>query len=136
VSKTGARPYSGNCDFLIPDRFTDETPRHRVYLDAFYINRFEVTVGLYERFVKDMEAQGSLGPTLTYPHEYCYRCRSGGVGMRRREFIAGTISMAAVSPLVAQPVANSRRLAIFSVQEPKALMHERSENRYYSASEK
>jgi putative tryptophan/tyrosine transport system substrate-binding protein len=52
--------------------------------------------------------------------------------MRRREFIAGTISMAAVSRLAAQPVVNSRRLAIFSVSGPNALMHERGENRYYN----
>jgi putative ABC transport system substrate-binding protein len=51
--------------------------------------------------------------------------------MRRREFIAGAISMVAVPPLAAQPVANSRRLAIFSLSESNALMNERSESRYY-----
>src|ERR1700692_328102 len=51
--------------------------------------------------------------------------------MRRRDFMVGAISMAAVSRAVAQPVANSPRLAIVSVAEPSAQMHERSENRYY-----
>lgn len=51
--------------------------------------------------------------------------------MKRREFIAGAISMVAVPPLAAQPVVNSRRLAIFSVFESTTLMNERSENRYY-----
>jgi putative ABC transport system substrate-binding protein len=51
--------------------------------------------------------------------------------MRRRDFMVGAISMAAVSRAVAQPVANSPRLAIVSVAEPSALMHEQSENRYY-----
>jgi putative ABC transport system substrate-binding protein len=51
--------------------------------------------------------------------------------MKRREFIAGAISMVAAPPLAAQPVANSRRLAIFSISESNALMNERSENRYY-----
>src|ERR1700675_4813118 len=51
--------------------------------------------------------------------------------MRRRDFMVGAISMDAVSRAVAQPVANSPRLAIVSVAEPSALMHEQSENRYY-----
>ena len=29
-----------------------EAPRHRVYLDAFYIDRYEVTNALFERFVQ------------------------------------------------------------------------------------
>ncbi|SHL44405.1 putative ABC transport system substrate-binding protein [Bradyrhizobium lablabi] len=53
--------------------------------------------------------------------------------MRRREFIAGAISAATVSRLAAQPAGTSQRLAIFSPSEPSALMHERSENRYYRA---
>jgi len=53
--------------------------------------------------------------------------------MRRREFLAGGLSIAVgVSPAAAQP-ATSRRLAIFSLLEPAALMHEESENRYYRA---
>ena len=53
--------------------------------------------------------------------------------MRRRDFIAGTISVAATSRLSAQPAPKARRLAIFSLSEPSALMNERSENRYYRA---
>src|SRR6266851_1720964 len=51
--------------------------------------------------------------------------------MRRRDFIVGAISATAVSRVAAQSSINSRRLAIVSVSEPSALMHERSENRYY-----
>jgi len=52
--------------------------------------------------------------------------------VRRREFVAGAISVAAgTSRLAAQPA--SRRLAIFSPSEPSALMHEKSDNRYYRA---
>jgi putative ABC transport system substrate-binding protein len=51
--------------------------------------------------------------------------------MRRRDFIVGAISATAVSRAAAQPSTASRRLAIVSVLEPSALMHERSENRYY-----
>jgi putative ABC transport system substrate-binding protein len=51
--------------------------------------------------------------------------------MRRRDFIVGAISAGAVSRVAAQYNTNSRRLAIVSVAEPSALMHEQSENRYY-----
>jgi putative tryptophan/tyrosine transport system substrate-binding protein len=50
--------------------------------------------------------------------------------MRRRSFIAGVTSTAAITGVAAQPAA-SRRLAIFSPAEPSALMHGRSDNRYY-----
>jgi putative ABC transport system substrate-binding protein len=54
--------------------------------------------------------------------------------MRRREFLAGGLSVAAgFSRATAQPATASRRLAIFSLSEPAALMHEKSENRYYRA---
>lgn len=54
--------------------------------------------------------------------------------MRRREFLAGGLSVAAgVSRAAAQPATARRRLAIFSLSEPAALMHEKSENRYYRA---
>jgi putative ABC transport system substrate-binding protein len=54
--------------------------------------------------------------------------------MRRREFIAGAISIAAgTSRVSAQPAGTSRRLAIFSPSEPSSLMHEKSDNRYYRA---
>jgi len=33
--------------------FHDETPRHTVYLDAFYIDKYEVTVGQYKQFIKE-----------------------------------------------------------------------------------
>jgi formylglycine-generating enzyme required for sulfatase activity len=38
----------------------DEKPRHRVYLDAYYIDKHEVTNALYKRF---MEAKGQAAPT-------------------------------------------------------------------------
>jgi putative ABC transport system substrate-binding protein len=54
--------------------------------------------------------------------------------VRRREFIAGAISVAAgASRASAQPAGASRRLAIFSPSEPSALMQEKSDNRYYRA---
>ena len=54
--------------------------------------------------------------------------------MRRREFLAGGLSVAAgVSRAAAQPATAPRRLAIFSLGEPAALMQEKSENRYYRA---
>jgi putative tryptophan/tyrosine transport system substrate-binding protein len=51
--------------------------------------------------------------------------------MRRRDFMIGAISASAVSRAGAQPITGSPRLAIVSVTEPSALMHEQSENRYY-----
>src|SRR4051812_48720555 len=57
----------------------------------------------------------------------------GGSHMKRREFISGAVSLAATSRLSAQPASALRRLAIFSLSEPAALMHEKSENRYYRA---
>jgi putative ABC transport system substrate-binding protein len=51
--------------------------------------------------------------------------------MRRREFLAGAMSIAATSRVSAQPAGTSQRLAIFSPSEPSALMHEKSDNRYY-----
>src|SRR5882724_4547995 len=53
--------------------------------------------------------------------------------MRRREFIAGAMSVAGLSRVSAQPAGGSRRLAIFSPSELSTLMHEKSENRYYRA---
>jgi putative ABC transport system substrate-binding protein len=53
--------------------------------------------------------------------------------MRRREFIVGAGSFVAASRAVAQQPPASRRLAIFSLSEPAALMNERSDNRYYRA---
>lgn len=53
--------------------------------------------------------------------------------MRRREFIVGAASLVAVSRAVAQQPRASKRLAIFSLSEPTALMNERSDNRYYRA---
>ena len=32
--------------------YDDEKPRHRVYLDAFYVDKFELTNALFERFVR------------------------------------------------------------------------------------
>lgn len=54
--------------------------------------------------------------------------------MRRREFLAGGLSVAAgISRAAAQPATAPRRLAIFSLGEPAALMQEKSDNRYYRA---
>ena len=54
--------------------------------------------------------------------------------MKRRDFIAGAISVAAgASRVSAQPAGASRRLAIFSPSEPSVLMQEKSDNRYYRA---
>jgi putative ABC transport system substrate-binding protein len=54
--------------------------------------------------------------------------------MRRREFLAGAISIVAgASRALAQPADAFQRLAIFSPSEPAALMQERSDNRYYRA---
>jgi putative tryptophan/tyrosine transport system substrate-binding protein len=53
--------------------------------------------------------------------------------MKRREFLAGGILAVAMSPALGEGRANNARLAIYSPSEPGALMHERSENRYYKA---
>ncbi len=53
------------------------------------------------------------------------------IAMRRREFMAGAISAAAVSCAAAQQPGASKRIAIFSPSEPSANMHANSENRYY-----
>src|SRR5260370_39919828 len=50
--------------------------------------------------------------------------------MRRREFVVGAVSFAAVTRVAAQPVANSRRLAIVNVSDSHALMHEDSDDSY------
>jgi iron(II)-dependent oxidoreductase len=40
-------------EFLMgSNEYTDETPPHRVYLDAFHIDRYETTNALYERFMR------------------------------------------------------------------------------------
>ena len=49
--------------------------------------------------------------------------------MKRRDFLAGAISVAAGSHVSAQGI--SRRLAICSLGESSSLMRERSDNRYY-----
>jgi len=53
--------------------------------------------------------------------------------VRRREFIAGAVSLVAVSRHADQSARASQRLAIFSPSEPTALMNEHSDNRYYRA---
>src|SRR5579863_3412987 len=51
--------------------------------------------------------------------------------MRRRDFIAGTAALAAVSRAVAQQRGKMQRLAVFSPFQPVADMQENSSNRYY-----
>jgi putative tryptophan/tyrosine transport system substrate-binding protein len=53
--------------------------------------------------------------------------------MKRRDFLAGGILAVAMSPALGEGTVNNPRLAIYSPSEPGALMHERSENRYYRA---
>ena len=48
-----------------------------------------------------------------------------GDGMRRREFLAGGLSVATISRVAAQPATALRRFSIFSLSEPAALMHEK-----------
>lgn len=50
--------------------------------------------------------------------------------MRRRDFVVGAVSFAAVTRVAAQPVANSRRLAIVDVSSPQSRMYENSESNY------
>jgi formylglycine-generating enzyme required for sulfatase activity len=44
------------------ERLSDQAPKHRVYLDAFYIDKYEVTNALYRQF---MQATGRLAPRLS-----------------------------------------------------------------------
>ncbi|HEX9468160.1 MAG TPA: ABC transporter substrate-binding protein [Bradyrhizobium sp.] len=50
--------------------------------------------------------------------------------MKRRDFVVGAVSFAAVTRVAAQPVANSRRLAIVDVSTSHLLMHEDSDTGY------
>ena len=50
--------------------------------------------------------------------------------MRRRDFVAGAVSFAAVTRVTAQPVANSRRLVIVDVSTSVSRMYETSESYY------
>ena len=50
--------------------------------------------------------------------------------MRRREFVAGAVLFAAVTPVAAQPVANRRRLALVDVSNSISRMYEESESHY------
>jgi sulfatase modifying factor 1 len=47
--------------------FEDQTPRHTVYLDAFYIDRYEVTNTLYRKF---MDATGHGPPGFWHDSRY------------------------------------------------------------------
>jgi iron(II)-dependent oxidoreductase len=49
------------------DRLTDQAPRHQVYLDAFYIDKYEVTNALYARFV---QATRRLASRLSDKHQF------------------------------------------------------------------
>lgn len=42
---------------LVDPLFVNEHPRHTVTLDAYLIDKYEVTNGQYKRFVEDMQAQ-------------------------------------------------------------------------------
>ena len=44
-----------------PDRDDDEGPVHKVCLDAFWMGKYEVTVGQFSRFVKDSGNSGNGG---------------------------------------------------------------------------
>jgi formylglycine-generating enzyme required for sulfatase activity len=59
------------------DYNTRELPRHRVLLDAFYIDRFEVTNALFEQFVRATRHSGSC---------------SGGPGMRAVSILGAVTS--------------------------------------------
>jgi putative ABC transport system substrate-binding protein len=52
--------------------------------------------------------------------------------MRRRDFVVGAASFAAVSRVAAQPVADSRRMAIVDVSTSQSRMHEDVEGHYGS----
>lgn len=47
--------------------FRDETPRHTLYLAAFYVDKYEVTVGQYRKFIK---ATGYHAPNWSSVSEY------------------------------------------------------------------
>jgi putative ABC transport system substrate-binding protein len=53
--------------------------------------------------------------------------------MRRRDFVAGAVSLAVVAPAAAERSAKTQRLAIFSVYQPAAQMQEISANGFYRA---
>jgi putative ABC transport system substrate-binding protein len=53
---------------------------------------------------------------------------AGGLVMRRRDFVAGALSFAAATRVAAQPVANSRRLAIVSISGSHPQMRDDSGN--------
>lgn len=52
--------------------------------------------------------------------------------MRRRDFVVGAASFAAVTRVAAQPVANIRRMAIVDVTAPQSRMHEDIDGHYGS----
>ncbi|MBD3341203.1 MAG: SUMF1/EgtB/PvdO family nonheme iron enzyme [Candidatus Lokiarchaeota archaeon] len=49
----GAQSYNSNFPNYDPDANPDELPVHKVHLSAFKISRYLVTVGQYQRFIKD-----------------------------------------------------------------------------------
>ena len=53
-----------------------------------------------------------------------------GGGHEAADFVAAAVSFVAVRPVAAQPVANSRRLAIVDISTPQSRMHENSESYY------
>ena len=59
---------AGNFKMGRDDGSTDERPVHTVYVDAFYIDKYEVTVGQYKRFI---EATGhrALPPQISSPDQ-------------------------------------------------------------------
>ncbi|MDI1263645.1 MAG: ABC transporter substrate binding protein, partial [bacterium] len=59
-----------------------------------------------------------------------YRTADTGAIMRRREFVAGSVMIAAGTRVAAQPVANGRRLAIVDLSTPISRMYENSESYY------
>ena len=76
----------------------DEAPRHAVHLDAFYVDRTEVTVGAFRAYVRAQEAyervegpycRNSVGGALDFLafHEERYGVRLSDFGSRKAALV-------------------------------------------------